>query len=133
MSIVTIRSIITKALDSWAIDKGIPIARERMPFTKPDNNGTFVELNIIPAKTIIASIDGQRKRYVGDVIINIWCKDGQGTGLAEKLAEELVEVFCVVPKSLLPVSIEDVPSIRRPLADGGYMVLPLTFSYRLEQ
>lgn len=132
MSIVTVRSTITKALASWAIDKGIPLARERQPFTKPANNGTFVELTIIPAKTILASIDGQRKRYVGDVIINIWTKDGQGTGEAEKLAEELAELFSVVPKKQMPVSVETVPCVRRPISDAGYMILPLTFSYRME-
>jgi hypothetical protein len=132
MSIVVVRSTITKALVEWANAKALPVARERQPFTKPANNGTFIELNIIPAKTILASIDGERKRYVGDVIINIWCKDGQGTGTAEKLAEELAELFSVVPKKQMPVSVEEVPSIRRPLADAGYLILPVTFSYRLE-
>lgn len=133
MSIVTIRSTITKALAEWATIKGIPLAREHQPFKKPANHGTFVELNIIPAKTILASIDAERKRYVGDVIINIWVKDGEGTGVAEKLAEELAELFSVWPKRQMPVSVEDVPSIRRSLTDGsGYMVLPVTFPYRLE-
>ena len=133
MSIVTIRSTITKAVDTWAKEKGIPLAREWQPFIKPTGQGTFVELHIIPADTIIASLDGERKRYVGDVIINIWAKGGYGTGAAEKLAEEIVELFPVVPKIYGAVSIETVPSIKRHIVDGsGYMVLPVSFSYRLE-
>jgi hypothetical protein len=133
MSIVTIRSTITKALVAWAALKGIPVVRERQPFSKPEDNGTFIELVIIPGKTILASIDGERKRYPGDVICNIWVKDGEGTGEAEKLAEEIAALFPVVPKNYLPVSIEDTPSILRPIPDpSGYYITPVTFSYRAE-
>lgn len=132
MSNVVIRSILTKALATWAAGKNIPVARERQPFTKPANNGTFIELFIVPAKTIVASVDGERKRYFGDCVINIWCKDGQGVGEAEKLADELAALFAVVPKNLLPVSVEEHPSIKRGLADGGYYILPLSFQYRAE-
>jgi hypothetical protein len=132
MSIVTVRSTITKALDAWAKGKGIPLAREHMPFTKPANQGTFIELTIIPANTILASIDGSRKRFVGNAIINIWTKDGAGTGEAEKLADELAELFSVWPKKQMPVSVEEVPSVRRSLIDGGYSITPVVFPYRAE-
>lgn len=133
MSIVTVRSTITKALATWAAAKSLPLSREQQPFTKPANYAPFIELNIIPAKTILASIDGERKRYLGNVIINIWTKDGQGTGEAEKLAEELAELFSVVPKKQMPVSVEEVPSIRKPVMDGsGYSITGVSFTYRLE-
>lgn len=133
MSIVVIRSTITKALAAWAATKGIPIAREAQPFTKPADQGTFIELNIIPANTILASVDGERKRYLGNVICNIWVKDGQGVGLAEALAEEIAALFPVVPKTYLPVSIEDTPSLKRPIRDGsGMAAYPVAFSYRAE-
>lgn len=132
MSIVTVRSTITKALSAWAAAKSLPLAREHMPFTKPLNSGSFIELNIIPANTILASIDGSRKRFVGNVIINIWTKDGAGTGEAEKLADELAELFSVWPKKQMPVSVEEVPSVRRSLIDGGYSITPVSFPYRME-
>lgn len=132
MSIVVIRSTITKALAAWCETKDIPLAREQQPFTKPADQGTFIELHIIPANTILASIDGERKRYLGNVICNIWTATGKGTGEAEALAEEIAALFPVVPKSYLPVSIEDTPSIKRPIIDAGYYITPVTFTYRAE-
>ncbi len=132
---VEIRSKITIALASWAAAKSpaIPVCREGMAFTKPTNFGTFIELNIIPADTFTASVDGTRKRYLGEVICNIWVKDGIGTGLAETLAEEIAALFPVVPKSYLPVSVEQTPSVKRAILDGsGYRVVPVCFSYRAE-
>jgi hypothetical protein len=133
MSIITARATITKALASWAASKSLPLSREQQAFTKPANNGTYLELNIIPAKTILASIDGERKRYLGTVIINIWTKDNQGTGEAEKLAEELANLFSVVPKKQMPVSVEEVPHTSKPVPDGsGYSIMSVKFPYRLE-
>ncbi|MGZ8888052.1 MAG: phage tail terminator-like protein [Halobacteriota archaeon] len=133
MSQKAIRSIITKALVAWATPKNIPISREGQAFTKPTNNGTFIELHIIPANTIVASLDGTRKSFRGDVTCNIWVKDNTGTSEAEELAEEIAVLFPVVPKIYLPVSVEDTPSIKRPIPDeSGYRITPVCFSYRAE-
>lgn len=133
MSQVIIRSIITKALVAWANTKGFPVARESQAFTKPANNGTFIELNIIPSQTIVASVDGTRKRYLGEVICNVWVRDGAGAGEAEALAEEIAGLFPVVPKSYLPVSVESIPSIKRPIMDpSGMRITPVCFMYRAE-
>lgn len=136
MSQVTIRSIITTALVAWANAKAtpIPVAREGQAFTKPANNGTFIELHVIPANTIVATVSGTRKRYLGEVICNIWVKDGMGSGAAEALAEEIATLFPVVPKSTYsPVSIETIPSIKRSIVEeSGMRVTPVVFSYRAE-
>lgn len=131
MSQVIIRGILTTALASWGNAKGIPIAREGQGFQKPD--GAFIELFVIPSKTKTVTLDGTRKRYLGDVILNIWVKDGEGTGEAEGLADELVNLFPVFPKIYDPLSIETIPSVSRSVLDeSGYRITPITFSYRLE-
>jgi hypothetical protein len=133
VSQVTIRSIITTALVTWATSKNITIAREGQSFTKPTNNATFIELLIIPANTIVATLDATRKRYLGEVICNIWIKDGVGAGAAEAIAEEISLLFPVVPKMYLPLSIETFPSLKRSVLDeSGYRISPICFSYRAE-
>lgn len=133
MSQVQIRSTITTALATWAATKSIPIAREGQSFTPPANNGTFLELLVIPANTFTRSTDAESKRFLGEVMINIWVKAGVGTGQAEALAEEIAALFPVVPKNYLPVSVEQTPSIKRSIVtDNGYRVTPVCFSYRAE-
>lgn len=135
MSQVAIRSIITTALATWAAAKPvpIPIARENQAFTPPVNNGTFITLTIHPTDTLTATLDGTRRRFLGEVVCNIWVKDGVGTGQAEALAEEIAHLFTPVPKTMLPVSIENWPSIKPSLLDdSGYRVTPVCFAYRAE-
>ena len=133
MSQASIRKVFTNTLKAWATPKGILIARENQEFTKPVNNATFLELHIIPAETIVASVNAERKRYLGEVIIKLWVKNGEGTEVSETLAEELTAVFPVYPKTLFPVCVETIPSIKRPiLDDSGYWITPICFSYRLE-
>lgn len=135
MSQVIIRSIITQALATWAAAKTIPIpiVREGQAFTPPANNGTFIELLVIPADTFTAAVSGIRRRFLGEVICNVYVKDGSGTGVAEALAEEIAQLFPVVPKTYLPVSVETWPSIKRATSDdSGYRITPVCFSYRAE-
>lgn len=133
MSIQVIRSIITTALVAWADSKDIPVVRESQAFDKPEDNGTFITLTIVPANTILADLAGESKRYLGEVMINIWCKDGQGAGEAEELAEEIVALFPVVPRNYLPVCIETPPSMKSSVLDeSGYRITPICFNYRLE-
>jgi len=134
MSQVTIRGIITTVLVTWATPKGILVAREGVGFDKPSDNSTFIQLTISPADTQVASVDGTRLRYLGDVFINIWTDGATGTGEAEQLSDEIATtLFPVVPKSYLPLSVETVPSVKRAiLDDSGYRITPITFSYRME-
>lgn len=135
MSIVTIRSKILVALSAWAAAKvpAIPLAREGQAFTPPTGFGTYIEVFVLPADTFNPTVDGTRKRYMGDVILNIYSKDGVGTALSEGLAEELAALFPIVPKNYLPVSVETTPSIKHAITGvSGYRVTPVTFSYRAE-
>jgi hypothetical protein len=133
LSIQVIRSTVTTALVTWATPKDIPVVRESQYFDKPEDNGTFITISINPADTIVADLSGESKRYLGEVMINIWVKDGQGTGEAEELAEEIVSLFPVVPRNYLPVCIETLPSLKRSVLDeSGYRISPICFNYRLE-
>lgn len=133
MSQVAIRSTITTALVTWATAKNITVAREGMPFDKSADHSTFISLDIIPDETQVATLDASRKRYLGNVFINIYVQDGVGTGDAEGLADELVSLFPVYPKNYLPLSIETVPSVKRSMLDeSGWRITPVVFSYRLE-
>lgn len=133
MSIQVIRSTITTALVTWANTKDIPVVRESQNFDKPEDNGTFITVSISPADTILADVAGESKRYLGEVMINIWVKDGTGSGEAEALAEEIVSLFPVVPRNYLPVCITSLPSMKSSiLDDSGYRVTPICFNYRLE-
>lgn len=133
MSMQVIRSTLTSALVVWAATKDIPVVRESQAFDKPESNGTFIEIFFIPAETRVADISGERKRYLGEVICNIWVKDGTGAGEAEGLAEEIATLFAPYPKNYLPVSVEQIPSIKKSiLDDSGYRITPVCFSYRAE-
>ena len=135
MSQVIIRSKITTALVAWAGSKSpaIQVARENQAFTKPANSGTFVELVIVPANTFTSTLDGTGRRFLGEVIINIWVKDGIGAGLTETLAEELAQLFPRVPLNYLPLVIESWPTLKRSvIVDEGYRVSTVCFNYRFE-
>lgn len=135
MSQVAIRSKLTQALATWAASKtpALTIARENQPFAKPINYGTFLELSIIPADTATSTLDGTGRRFLGEVIINIWAKDGVGTGVTETLADEIAQLFPRVPLNHLPVVIESWPTLKRSMqVDEGYRVSTVCFNYRAE-
>lgn len=125
----TLRKEIEDKVALWAISKNIKIAYENVPFTKPDS--TFVELYIIPATTVNPTVDAKRATQYGLIQFNIYCKAGEGTKKSEDLAQELIQLFPVVPKSGT-VSIEQTGSIMAPLYDAQWRVLPVRFRYRQE-
>lgn len=135
MSQTIIRSKITTALVAWADahNPQISIVREGQSFRKPDDHEIFIELFVIPADTVAKTTDALSKTYVGDVHCNIWSPQSQGAGAAEAVAEEIAALFPIVPKTLLPVSVETFPSIKKPIVDdSGYRITPVCFSYRAQ-
>jgi hypothetical protein len=135
MSQTIIRSKITTILANWAAAHSpvIQIVREGQSFPKPDIPTAFIQLFVIPADTLAHSTDARGKRYLGDVHCNIWSPQSEGAGNAEAIAEEIAALFPIVPKTLLPVSIETFPSIKTPIVDdSGYRITPVCFSYRAQ-
>ena len=117
---------------AWAASKSpvIKIAYENVTFVKPDS--TFIELYIIPATTVNPTVAAKRATHYGMIQFNIYCKSGEGTKKSEDLAQELIDLFPVVPK-VGTVSIEQTGSIMNPLYDSQWRVLPVRIRYRQEQ
>lgn len=135
MSQSTIRSLLMTRLDTWASAHSpvVTIAREGVPFTKPTDKTAFIEAILIPSSTVNRSTDGTRQTYYGELAINIWTKNDIGPKQGEDLAEEIKNLFPVVPKSILPVSIESTPSIHKAiLDDSGWRIIPVSIMYRAE-
>ena len=122
-------------LATWAAAHNpvLTIAREGQSFTKPADGSPFVSVHMFPGDTMNVSVDGVRKRFRGEFTVNVWTKDGIGTGTGEAICQELAELFPVVPKSMLPVSVEQPPSIKKSIQDdSGWLVFPVAIMYRME-
>ena len=126
----TIRSEIEGKLTTWANTKQIKIAYENVEFEKPDSN-TWLEFQIIPVTTVNKTVSASRKSLYGLLQINIYSKVGKGTKEAENLAQELIDLFPVVPKTGT-VSIEQTGNVLPSIYDGGWRVTPVRFKYRQE-
>jgi len=125
----TIRTELETKINTWALSKNIPVSWENVSFEKPDN--TFIEVFIIPATTLNPNVTANRNTNYGMLQINIHTKSGAGTKQSELLAQELIELFPVVPKSGT-VSIEQTGSILNAMYDAQWRILPVRFRYRQE-
>ena len=114
-------------------DPVLLIARENQSFNKPSNSATFLEAFLIPANTTNPNVAADRRRFLGDFQVNVWVRENTGSDIAETIAEEISQLFQVYPKTMLPVSIESPPNIRKSVSDSsGYRVTPILISYRME-
>ena len=127
----TIRLEVEAKVKAWAAAQSptIPIAYENVSFTKPDS--TFIELYIIPATTVNQTVNAVRKTLTGLIQFNIYTKEGVGTKKSEELAQALIDLFPVVPKTGT-VSIEQTGSIMNTLYEAQWLVTPVRFRYRQE-
>ena len=135
MSQSQIRSIFLTTLADFCANHNpvLTLSRENVAYVKPSNGATFLEVFINPADTITSTLSGDKRRFRGNCHVNIWQKEGAGAGLAEAIAEELYQLFPVVPKNYLPLSIESPVDAKRALSDGaGRYVLPCLIEYRFE-
>lgn len=132
MTQTALRKEIEDKVAAWAASKSpaIPVAYENVTFVKPTT--TFVELYIIPATTVNPTVNAKRATLYGMIQFNIYCKSGEGSKKSELLAQELIELFPVIPK-VGTVSIEQTGSIMNPLYDSQWRVLPVRIRYRQEQ
>jgi hypothetical protein len=127
----TIRLEVEAKVKAWAAAQSpaIPIVYENVAFTKPDS--TFIELYIIPATTVNQTVSAARKTLTGLIQFNIYTKEGVGTKKSEDLAQALIDLFPVVPKTGT-VSIEQTGSIMNTLYEAQWLVTPVRFRYRQE-
>lgn len=130
----TIRAELETRLRTWADAQSpaIKIAFENMPFTKP-TSGVFLETFLIPNITLNPTIDASRQRLMGIFQVNCWASsDNKGMKAAESLAQSVIDLFPVVPKTG-SVSIERTPYASPSLLDNsGWRIVPVTIQYRLD-
>jgi len=125
-----IRQVFETRLKAWADLQVIPIAYEGIPFTPP-TSGQWLQISIIPSTTINRTIDGEKIRSVGMVQINCYGRDGHGSATLETLAQNIVNLFPIIPK-FSPVSVEQTPSMLPHLVVNDFRIIPVRFRYRYE-
>lgn len=134
MSNAVIRAYFDQRLKTWADAQNpkIKIANEQQGFTKPTDSSTWLESFLIPNTTMNRELSGTRKTMLGFFQVNCWAPSGRGMGVVDALAQNIVNLFPLVPKSGA-VSIEGTPSADRPIeSEPGWVIVPVLISYRYE-
>jgi hypothetical protein len=134
MSNAKIRAELETRLKTWADAQSpkIPIAFQNVAFTKPADGSPYMEPILMPNATINRTVDGKRKTYIGLFQVNCWAQSGNGMGTVEALAQSVVNLFPILPKTGA-VSIEKTPEAEHPLMDDtGWVIVPVTIQYRME-
>lgn len=110
----------------------LPVALEGVKFNKPDPPSPFLECFMAASSTTNVTTDGNRIRQRGVFMVNVWCPDGKGSGLNERIADAVIAAFPVVPKTG-STSIEQTPDASQAVIDvSGWRITPVTITYRYE-
>lgn len=134
MSNSKIRAELETRLKAWADAQTpkVPIAFQGTAFTKPVNGSPYLEAYLIPGATVNKDLSGKRKTYIGLFQINCWAQSGKGMGQVETLAQSIINLFPVLPKTGA-VSVEQTPAADSSiLDDSGWLIVPVTIRYRME-
>lgn len=128
-----IRQELETRLAEFATANNLKVSYEGRVFTKPST--AFLECFIVAKNVKNVTTDGTRKRQRGVFQVNVWYPTGtplSGSGPIEIIASNLVDAFPIVPKTG-NVSIEETPNQGTIITDvAGWLVLPVTISYRYE-
>lgn len=133
MSNKIIRAELETRLKMWAASQPtkIPVAYEGVAFTKP-TDGMYLETFLLPTDVIDSDLAATRKRYIGIFQVNCWAKSGKGMGQVEQLAQNIIDLFPILPKTGA-VSIERTPYAEGSILDDtGWIIVPVTIEYRYE-
>lgn len=135
MSNIIIRQELATRLKTWADaqNPSVQIAYQNVPFLKPSTPGVpWLEAQLLPNVTLNNEVSGSRKTYMGIFQVNCWGLYGNGMRVIETLAQNVIDLFPVLPKTGL-VSIEQTPTAENPLFDtAGWVIVPVTIKYRME-
>lgn len=132
---MTIRSEIETRLLNWANAQSPPIrvALEGVPFTKPTDGSPYLQIFFLNTSTTNPAIDGTRIRVRGVVQINCCVPDGKGSKQVDALAQSIIDLFPIVPKSLFStVSIEQTPDAGPAIIDATWRIVPVSIKFRQE-
>ena len=132
MSNSIIRAELETRLKTWADAQTpkIPVAFQNVPFTKP-TTGVWLEAYLLPNFTMNQEVSGKRKTHIGIFHINCWAPSGTGMGRVEQLAQQIVDLYPILPKTGA-VSIEQTPTADNSIPDNGWVIVPVTVKYRME-
>lgn len=134
MSNTVIRAALEGRLKTWA-DAQVPVVRfapENVSFVKPTDGSLWVEPFLIPNVTMNNELSGSRKTLLGLFQVNCWAPKGQGMRPVETLAQNVIDLFPLVPK-FGAVSIESTPYAGRPdESDSSWVIVPVLMQYRYE-
>jgi hypothetical protein len=134
MTIQTVRAALEGRLQAWASSQNpaVKIAFEEVSFDRPADLSPYVECFLIPNLTKNRDVEAATKTDYGLFQVNVWTQNGTGMGLAQTLAQGIVDTFPILPK-VGSVSIEATPSIGRSIKDNaGWLGLPVLIKYRCE-
>ncbi len=129
---MSVRSDLETRLQLWADSQSpkLKIAWEGQAFQKP-TSGVFLQAFIMRAKSRNSNLSGIDYREHGLWQISVWGLDGKGSAETEQVAQDLVNLFPVVPK-FAQTSIEQVGTISQADIIDGWRVVHVTFPYRKE-
>lgn len=112
----------------------LPIAFESQSFTPPSQtaDNLWLECYLMPGPTISATVSADTNRERGIWCVNVWRPSNKGVGKLETVAEQIIKLFPVIPKTGT-VSIEQPGSKSKiNITADGWACISLTFQYRVE-
>lgn len=133
MSQKLIRQLYEQRLATWAATKSLPVAWQNVPFTPPA--GTYLRAFLLPADTDSIDLAGAHRGYAGVFQVNIVAPEGQGSGAADTLADELDELFPNnLPLNSGAFGVQTItPCSAGPaIQDGTRYAIPVWFRYRAD-
>lgn len=127
-----IRQTVEKKLIDYCKANSLTVSLENVAFIKPTQK-SYLQLFFMASETINPDVAAKREREYGYFQINIFTEQGIGAGKAEKIFQDLKELFPVLPK-FENFSIECPPKKGPAInTEDGYYLLPITFYYRQER
>jgi pyruvate/2-oxoglutarate/acetoin dehydrogenase E1 component len=108
----------------------IPVAWEGQPFTPPAN-GAFFEVKMLASTRVAHSISAENVRTRGNFQVNVVVRDGVGSKVADDLAESVIALYPMLPKTGT-VSVEQPPQKSAAILSLDKRVIAVTVNYRQE-
>lgn len=133
MSQRLIRQLYEQRLATWAAGKPLPVAWQNVALTPPA--GTYLRAFLLPADTDSQDMAGDHRAYTGVFQVSIVTPNGQGSGAAEELAEELAALFPMalrLTSGAFAVQIIAPTSIGQQIPGDTHLTLPVWFRYRAD-
>jgi len=129
---MTARSEIETRITNWAKAQTppVPVAFEGVSFTKP-TSGPYLEVFMLGSDSKLRNVAADGVREYGMFQVNCYTPAGKGMGGVEAMAESIVALFPVLPKTGA-VSIEQPLSWSSGSVIDGFTFVPVRGNYRIE-